>query len=57
VALARDILEKVGLGLAPGAAFGPVGEGWLRWCFAARPEKNAAGLERLGRYLALSKGG
>ena len=50
--LARTLVEEVGLGLAPGGAFGPEGEGWLRWCFAARPEKNAAGLERLARYLA-----
>lgn len=52
VALAKDLIAEVGLGLAPGVAFGPEGEGWLRWCFAARPEKNAAGLERLVRYLA-----
>jgi aspartate/methionine/tyrosine aminotransferase len=53
VALANDLIDKVGLGLAPGSAFGEEGAGWLRWCFAARPEKNAAGLERLRRYLAL----
>lgn len=52
VALAKDMIEKVGLGLAPGAAFGAEGEGWLRWCFAAAPAKNAAGLERLARYRA-----
>jgi aspartate/methionine/tyrosine aminotransferase len=51
VALCKDLIGDAGLGLAPGAAFGPEGEGWLRWCFAARPEKNAAGLERLARYL------
>jgi aspartate/methionine/tyrosine aminotransferase len=52
MALAKDLIREVGLGLAPGSAFGPEGEGWLRWCFAARPEKNAAGLERLAGYLA-----
>ncbi len=52
IALATDLIDKVGLGLAPGSAFGEEGAGWLRWCFAARPEKNAAGLERLARYLA-----
>ena len=52
VAMAKDIIDKVGLGLAPGSAFAGGGEGWLRWCYAARPEKNAAGLERLARYLA-----
>ena len=49
--LARDMIDKVGLGLAPGSAFGPEGAGWLRWCFAARPEKIADGLGRLGRFL------
>jgi len=52
LALAKDLIAEVSLGLAPGAAFGPEGEGWLRWCFAARPEKNAAGLERLAGYLS-----
>jgi aspartate aminotransferase len=52
MALAKDLIDKVGLGLAPGSAFGPEGEGWLRWCFAHRPERNAAGLERLAGYLA-----
>jgi aspartate/methionine/tyrosine aminotransferase len=51
--LAKDLIERVGLGLAPGSAFGPEGRGWLRWCFAARPEKNAAGLDRLARYLGV----
>lgn len=49
--LARDLIDKVGLGLAPGSAFGPEGAGWLRWCFAASPEKILDGLERLGRYI------
>ncbi|HEX5378678.1 MAG TPA: pyridoxal phosphate-dependent aminotransferase [Phenylobacterium sp.] len=49
--LARTLVTDAGLGLAPGAAFGDEGEGWLRWCFAARPERNAAGLERLANYL------
>jgi len=52
LALAKDLIAKAGLGLAPGAAFGPEGEGWLRWCFAARPEKNAAALDRLASYLS-----
>ena len=51
VALAKDMIAKSALGLAPGSAFGPEGEGWLRWCFANRPETNAAGLERLRQYL------
>jgi aspartate aminotransferase len=49
--LAKDLIAKADMGLAPGSAFGPEGEGWLRWCFANRPEKNAEGLARLRAYL------
>ncbi|MBS0332500.1 MAG: pyridoxal phosphate-dependent aminotransferase [Proteobacteria bacterium] len=52
VAFAKDLIDKAKVGLAPGSAFGEEGRGWLRWCFANRPETNAAGLERLGAYLA-----
>jgi aspartate aminotransferase len=48
--IAKRLIEEVGLGLAPGVAFSPAGEGWLRWCFAAQPAKLAAGLDRLGRF-------
>ncbi len=51
MATCKALIREVGLGLAPGAAFGPEGEGWIRWCFAARPEKNAAGLDRLAGFL------
>ena len=50
--LARDLMQQVGLGLAPGSAFGPEGGGWLRWCFAASPEKIDAGLGRLDRFMS-----
>ena len=36
LAFAKRLVADHGLGLAPGAAFGPEGEGWLRWCFASR---------------------
>jgi aspartate/methionine/tyrosine aminotransferase len=36
LALAKRLVAEHGLGLAPGAAFGAEGEGWLRWCFASR---------------------
>jgi aspartate/methionine/tyrosine aminotransferase len=52
MALAKGLVKDVGLGLAPGSAFGPEGAGWLRWCFASRPERIADGLDRLRRYLA-----
>jgi len=51
VGFAKDLIAKAGVGLAPGVAFGDEGEGWLRWCFAHRLQKNAEGLERLAAYL------
>ena len=48
LALAKRLVAEHGLGLAPGAAFGPEGEGWLRWCFASRdPARLTAGVDRL----------
>ena len=54
VALAKRLVAEAGLGLAPGAAFGAGGEGWLRWCFAAGQDRLDLGLERLGGFLAKS---
>jgi len=51
LSLAKTPIEEVGLGLAPGCAFGPEGEGWLRWCYAASPEKMRDGIGRLQRFL------
>lgn len=52
--LAKRLVDEVGLGLAPGVAFGPEGEGWLRWCFASRdPERLEQGVDRLQRALRL----
>jgi aspartate/methionine/tyrosine aminotransferase len=54
LALAKRLVAEHGLGLAPGAAFGPEGEGWLRWCFASRePARLDDGLLRLERAIAL----
>ncbi len=50
LALALRLVDDVGLGLAPGVAFSPAGEGWLRWCIAAEPAKLADGLDRLRRF-------
>jgi aspartate/methionine/tyrosine aminotransferase len=50
--LATRLIEEVGLGLAPGRAFGPEGEGWLRWCYAAQWQKIESGIERLSRFLS-----
>lgn len=51
LAFAKRLVTEAGLGLAPGVAFGPEGEGFLRWCFAARTESIEQGVERLRRFL------
>ena len=51
VATAKRLIAEAGLGLAPGAAFGPEGEGWLRWCFATTDEALDDGLARLARWI------
>jgi aspartate/methionine/tyrosine aminotransferase len=51
---AKQLVVDAGLGLAPGVAFGPEAEGWLRWCFASRdPSRLEEGVRRLARYLRL----
>ncbi len=51
MSLAKRLIAEAKLGLAPGVAFGPEGESWLRWCFAARPEALDAGLSRLESWI------
>jgi aspartate/methionine/tyrosine aminotransferase len=52
LALAKRLVAQHGLGLAPGAAFGDEGEGWLRWCFASKdPARLTLGVERLARAI------
>jgi aspartate/methionine/tyrosine aminotransferase len=51
LAFCKELVRDVGLGLAPGSAFGPEGEGFMRWCFAASEEKLADGVARLRRAL------
>jgi aspartate/methionine/tyrosine aminotransferase len=54
LALAKRLVTEAGLGLAPGVAFGPEGEGWLRWCFASHdPARLTLGVSRLKRFLGL----
>ena len=52
LAFCKRLVREHGLGLAPGAAFGPEGEGYLRWCFAAEHDRLADGVSRLRRALA-----
>ncbi len=54
LSFAKRLVTESGLGLAPGAAFGPEAEGWLRWCFASRaPGRLTLGVQRLARALRL----
>jgi len=54
LAFAKHLVSAHGLGLAPGVAFGPEGEGWLRWCFASQDTARlVAGVDRLKRALGL----
>jgi len=50
---AKRLVVEAGLGLAPGNAFGPEAQGWLRWCFASKdPGRLVEGVDRLKRWLA-----
>lgn len=52
LAVAKRLVVEAGLGLAPGDAFAPEAQGWLRWCFASRdPQRLAEGVARLRRWL------
>jgi aspartate/methionine/tyrosine aminotransferase len=51
MALCRRLVHEAKLGLAPGSAFGPQGEGFVRWCFAASDERLDDGVARLSRFL------
>jgi aspartate/methionine/tyrosine aminotransferase len=51
LAFCKRLVSEQGLGLAPGVAFGPEGEGFIRWCFAASEERLAEGVRRLERAL------
>ncbi|WP_159271059.1 pyridoxal phosphate-dependent aminotransferase [Variovorax boronicumulans] len=51
--LAKRLVAEAGLGLAPGNAFAPEAQGWLRWCFASKdPQRLVQGVERLRGWLA-----
>jgi aspartate/methionine/tyrosine aminotransferase len=51
--VAKRLVAEAGLGLAPGNAFAPQAQGWLRWCFASKDVgRLEQGVERLRRWLA-----
>jgi aspartate/methionine/tyrosine aminotransferase len=51
LALCKALVRDAGLGLAPGAAFGDEGEGYIRWCYASDVEMIDEGVRRLAAYL------
>lgn len=56
LALAKSLLTRAGVGLAPGAAFGAGGEGHLRLCFAQSEERLMTACIRLAQVLAEGAG-
>ena len=51
LAFCKRLVHEAKLGLAPGSAFGPEGEGFVRWCFAADHQRLADGVTRLAHFL------
>ena len=52
VATAKRLVVEAGLGLAPGEAFAPQAQGWLRWCFASQDlSRLVLGVDRLRAWL------
>ena len=52
LAVAKQLVAEAGLGLAPGNAFAPEAQGWLRWCFASRDlDRLGQGVDRLQAWL------
>jgi aspartate/methionine/tyrosine aminotransferase len=52
LAFCKRLVREAQLGLAPGSAFGPEGEGFVRWCFASSRERLLDGVQRLRGFLA-----
>jgi aspartate/methionine/tyrosine aminotransferase len=52
VAFAEQVLEEANVGLAPGLAFGPEGEGYQRLCYAVEPDLLDRALERITPLLS-----
>ena len=52
VQTAKRLVAQAGLGLAPGSAFAPEAQGWLRWCFASQDQNRLGeGARRLKTWL------
>ncbi|MCC7215238.1 MAG: pyridoxal phosphate-dependent aminotransferase [Burkholderiales bacterium] len=51
LAFCKRLVHEARLGLAPGSAFGPEGEGCIRWCFASGQARLADGVARFAAHL------
>lgn len=51
-AFCKDLLRRTHVGLAPGAAFGPDSEGYIRLCFASTLDRLAMAMDRLSPLLS-----
>ncbi len=49
--LALRLVDEANIGLAPGSAFGPAGNGYMRLCFANSPERMQEASDRLVAWL------
>jgi aspartate/methionine/tyrosine aminotransferase len=49
---ALDLVDEANVGLAPGTAFGPGGEGYFRLCFARKGEEVEEAMRRIEAWLA-----
>jgi aspartate/methionine/tyrosine aminotransferase len=49
--LCKALVRESALGLAPGSAFGPEGEGFVRWCYACDTVRLDAGVARLRAFM------
>ncbi len=54
--LCKTLVRTSGLGLAPGSAFGPEGEGFVRWCYACDTARLGAGVARLREFMEARAG-
>jgi aspartate/methionine/tyrosine aminotransferase len=52
LSFATETVARCKVGLAPGIAFGPAGEGYLRLCFASSPQRLEEAVDRLAPMLS-----
>ena len=52
LAFCKRMVREARIGLAPGSAFGDDGEGFVRWCFACKPDRLDEGVRRFREALA-----